>query len=141
MEISLVVSLVGIGLFLILIELFLIPGTTVVGFIGFFASLVGIYFGYRYFGVAIGTGIAIGSIMVAAFGFHWAIKIGAWKLFSLKENVEGSTTNIDENLSIGDLGVTTSALRPSGEALFGNDTSEVTSYGEFIESETPIKNY
>ena len=139
MEVSIVATCVGVGLLLILIELFLIPGTTVVGFFGFFVSLTGIFFGYRFYGNTIGSGIAVSTLIIASLSFYWAIKIGAWKLFSLKDDITGKTTNIDENLKVGDIGTTTSALRPSGEAVFGSYTSEVTSYGAFVESGTSVK--
>ena len=45
-----VLTLLVVGLVLVIIELIFIPGTTVVGILGFIFSLVGVYLGFSYFG-------------------------------------------------------------------------------------------
>jgi membrane-bound serine protease (ClpP class) len=46
-----------------------------------------------------------------------------------------------ERVSVGDLGVSLSALRPGGKAQFGEDVLDVSTEGEFIDADQPIRVY
>lgn len=134
-----VISLVVIGLALILIEFIFIPGTTVIGFLGFGVSAIGIYFGYDYFGMKTGSIILGTSTVITGVGIWLSIKFKFWKLFSLKEEITGKVNpRASEDLLPGATGISTSALRPSGQAEFNNKLYEVTSHGEFIDPKTNL---
>ena len=139
MEWITVISLLVLGLGLILLEFILIPGTTVIGFIGFAMALFGVYFGYDYFGTATGTYLLIGSTLVTGVGLYIAIKKKAWKRFSLEDEVTGKVNLTNTSLSVGDTGKTISVLRPSGEVLFGHQSVEVSTLGGFVDPNTEVK--
>lgn len=55
---------------------------------------------------------------------------------------ETTTLPLDENvhgLSVGDVGIAGSALRPSGKAQFGNNCVDVLTEGAFVNSETNVR--
>lgn len=127
-----ILALLLLGVVIILVEFFFVPGTTIVGFVGFTLSLVAIYFGYRDLGIFYGSVLLGGSVLFLGVGLYISIKQQTWKLFALNENVEGKLKKRTLKVSVDDEGVTVSALRPSGEAMFGDDMLEVHSQGGFI---------
>lgn len=140
MEWITVIALILVGVVLIVVEIIFIPGTTVVGIIGFFMTLAGIAMSFKFFGTQAGwitlgvTGVFSGLIM------FWALRSKAWERFSLKTAMdgkvnEGALTGLRE----GEEGVAVSSLRPRGKADIGGKLYEVTTRGNFLDSGTRIK--
>ena len=132
MSILSILALLLLGVIIILIELFLVPGTTIVGFIGFALCLLSLYFGFRDLGMMYGTVLLVGSLVFLGSALYWSIRKQTWKKFALNKSVNGRLKKRTLNVSEGDEGIATSALRPSGEALFGDEIVEVHSQGGFI---------
>ncbi len=132
MSILSILALLLLGVIIILIELFLVPGTTIVGFIGFALCLLALYFGFRDLGMMYGTVLLVGSLVFLGSALYWSIRKQTWKKFALNKSVNGRLKKRTLNVSVGDEGIATSALRPSGEALFGDEIVEVHSQGGFI---------
>ena len=140
MEWLTVILFILIGVVLIVLEIIIIPGTTIVGIIGLILSVVGIVLGFHYFGANTGwmllgvTGVLSGGM------FYWALRSDLWKKFSLKNSLEGRVNEgMLDHLAVGQKGVTTSALRPMGKAELNGHLVEVSSRGNFIPAGTPIK--
>ena len=130
--------LLGIGL--IVIEIIFVPGTTVVGFLGFGLGGYGIYLGYDYFGNTTGHIVLGTSVLLTFVSIFYSFKSEAWKKFANKSVIyskvnEGLTKNLNE----GDLGETTSSLRPIGKGIFNDKEYEVTSRGNFIAEKQAIR--
>ena len=139
MEIVYVVVLIGLGLGLILVEFVWIPGTTVVGFVGFFMSLAGVYLGYRYFGTTTGHCVLGGVTVFVGLSLWIAIKTKAWKRFALSKQITGRVKLVgQEYLQFGQEGTTTSALRPSGHVEFNDKVFEVSTLGGFIDAGSKV---
>ncbi|WP_020527411.1 NfeD family protein [Flexithrix dorotheae] len=128
-----VLSLVSFGLLLLILELIFIPGTTVVGLIGLISLGFGVYFGYDYFGSAVGSAILGGSSLIFFTGVYISFRTGVWGKFALKNILSSKVNEDEEPLVIGDVGVAISALRPSGKAEFKNIIREVSSQGNYID--------
>jgi membrane-bound ClpP family serine protease len=138
MSVFSILALLLLGVVIILIEFFLIPGTTIVGFVGFAIKLVAVYFGFSNLGMFYGSVLLCGSSLVLGGAMYWAIKKQTWKLFALNKSVEGKLKKRTLNVSIGDEGIAISSIRPSGEALFKEEVLEVHSQGGFIEVNSKI---
>lgn len=134
-----VLLLLGLGLVLLLIELLFIPGTTFVGLAGLLVLIFGIVLSYRYFGSATGNAVLIGTAVVAIVGTVYSIRSGAWERFALKGQSEGRFNDGPFTLAAGDVGETTSVLRPIGKAEFANKLYEVRTLGNYVESGTKVK--
>ena len=65
MEWTIVVSLVAIGLLLLLVEILFVPGTTLVGLVGFIVLGIGVGFSFSYFGKETGW-LTLGTTAVIA---------------------------------------------------------------------------
>lgn len=134
-----VISLVIFGLFLLVLELVFLPGTTVVGFVGLLSSGYGIFLGYDYFGSATGSIILGVSTVVALLAFYQSFRSGIWKKFALSQMISSKVNEDDEPLIIGDVGRALSALRPFGTAQFGEQIREVQSLGLYIDKGSNVR--
>jgi membrane-bound ClpP family serine protease len=133
-------ALILIGIGLIIIEIIFVPGTTIVGILGFAMSGYGIYLGYDYFGNTTGHIVLTSSVILAFVCIFYSFKSGAWKKFANKSAIK---SKVNEGLTIdlkeGDLGQSTSSLKPIGKGIFNDKEYEVTSQGNFITEKQPIK--
>lgn len=135
-----VISLIFFGLLLVVAEIIFVPGTTVVGIIGFIFLIIGIGFSFSYFGAETGW-ITVGSTAVASgLVLYVAFKANVWKRFSLKSAITSKVNEGEvEQLLIGTEGVAISALRPVGKAELDNKQYEVKTMGEYLDSGRRIR--
>jgi membrane-bound ClpP family serine protease len=135
-----VISLIIFGLFLLIAEIIFVPGTTVVGIIGFLFLFFGVGLSFRYFGMETGwttvgiTAVASGAIL------YYAFKANVWSKFSLKGTINSKVNEGEVNaVSVGMEGRTISALRPVGKAELNNKHYEVKTLGEYLDSGCRVK--
>lgn len=135
-----VISLILFGLALLIAEVIFVPGTTLVGLVGFAFLIVGVSLSFSYFGREAGW-VTVGSTaVVSGVLFYFAFKSNVWSKFSLKSS-NGSKVNEGEldGLSAGEEGVAVSALRPVGKAELKNKSFEVRTLGAYVDSGTKIR--
>src|ERR1043165_7900785 len=117
MEWMIVISLLLIGLALVIVEVIFVPGTTIVGVVGFVLMVAGVGLSFRYFGSSIGWLTAAASSVGAGLSLYFSFKAGVWERFSLKETIDGKVNEGEmASLKTGVEGITLSALRPFGKA-------------------------
>ena len=139
MEWLTIIGLMLFGTFLIVAEIIFVPGTTVVGILGFIFSAYCIYLGYDYFGPTTGTLILIGGAILNVLALVLAFKGKSWERFSLKGTMEGRfNEEMKHDIKIGDRGRSISSLKPVGKALFGEIEMEVSSNGGFVNENIEI---
>jgi membrane-bound ClpP family serine protease len=135
-----IIALLLTGLALIIIELIFIPGTTIVGLLGFIFSAVGIVITFRHFGSNIGYYVLLGTLVISLVALFYSFRSGSWSKFSLKTSMENKVNEgILASLHIGDEGKTISTLRPIGKAEFENKQYEVKTTGDYVENGTRIR--
>jgi membrane-bound ClpP family serine protease len=140
MEWIMVASLVLIGLTLIVVEIIFVPGTTLVGVVGFVFMLVGVGLSFRYFGNSGGWMTAGVSVLAAGLALYFSFKAGVWERFSLKTTIDSKVNEgLVESIAAGTEGVALSALRPSGKAELDEKTYEVRTMGNYLEAGTRIR--
>jgi membrane-bound ClpP family serine protease len=139
MTLSIVASFVILGLLLLLIEIFIVPGF-IVGIVGFVMVVVGVYYTYNDHGKFYANILLALIAVVMTIVVVYAFRNGAWDMFSNKETISGKANDIQElEIKIGDTGKTISALRPSGIADINNQRVEVHSEGSFIPSGAEVQ--
>src|SRR3954463_13998889 len=117
MEWFVVLSLIAMGLVLMVVEIIFVPGTTVVGFLGFGLIIFGIILSFNYFGDSTGWIVFGGTAVASAILFIWTFRSKPWRLFSLKTTIQSKVNeHLFDDLNPGEEGITTSALRPVGKA-------------------------
>lgn len=135
----LIIVLITLGLLFLLLEILIIPGTTLAGIVGFGLVFVGLWQAYASKGIVEGH-ITLGvTLVVTVVALYFSFKSGTWKRMALKSTITGKMDQLDGlNIKEGDTGTTVSRLAPSGKALINNDIIEVHTYGEFIDHEKEI---
>lgn len=133
-------SLIFLGIALIIVEILFVPGTTVVGILGFVSGVIGVYLSFEYFGSTVGWWTFGGTLVAFAISLYLGFKGNTWDRFSLKDTSLGKFNDgYTSKLQIAERGKTISALRPIGKAEFNNKEYEVRSYGNYIDSSTEVE--
>jgi membrane-bound ClpP family serine protease len=140
MEWLVVLSLLGVGLLLLVVEVIFIPGTSIAGIIGFGLMIAGLVLSFNYFGDQTAWIITGSTTIISGILFFWTFHTKPWKQFALKSTI---TSKVNEGafqgLEIGSEGVALSTLRPRGNAEFGSKIVEVSTLGSFIDAGVKIK--
>jgi membrane-bound ClpP family serine protease len=135
-----IILLIGIGLVLIVVELIFVPGVTIVGILGFILVAVGVWIGYAALGTTTGHMILAASVLVGGLALFYSFRSEAWSRFALKDVI---TSRVNEEnphlLEVGEEGMTISALRPQGTAIFKERQHEVQTIGTFLSPNTPVR--
>lgn len=140
MEWLIIIGLMLFGTFLLVAEVIFVPGTTIVGILGFIFSAYCIYLGYDYFGPTTGTLILIGGAVLNFVALVLAFKGKSWERFSLKSSMTGKVNDdFQHDLKVGDKGISISSIKPIGKAMFGNDEIEVRSNGGYLNENIEIE--
>lgn len=140
MEWTIVLSLIITGLALLLVEILFIPGTTLVGLIGFACLIIGIWLSFHYFSSTVGWILSGATTVVSVVAIYFSFRSGLWNPFALREISHSKVNeNLTHALSIGMEGKTTSTLRPVGNASFLGQIVEVRSFGDYILPNTKIR--
>lgn len=135
-----VVSLILFGLFLIIAEIIFVPGTTLVGILGFIFLMLGVALSFSYFGSETGwTTVGI-SAVASGLIFYYSFKANIWGRFSLKSSIQSKVNEGDlDSLIVGTEGIAVSALRPVGKATLGEKMYEVKTLGEYLDSGSRVR--
>lgn len=133
-------SLILFGLILIVAEIIFVPGTTLVGIVGFLFLAVGVGLSFRYFGSETGWTIVGISGAISGLVFYYSFKANVWGRFSLKSS---SNSKVNEGemaaVTVGIEGVAVSALRPMGKADLNGKMYEVKTLGEYADAGTRVR--
>jgi len=135
-----VISLILFGLFLIIAEIIFVPGTTLVGILGFIFLLLGVGLSFNYFGSETGWTIVGVSAVVSGLIVYYSFKANIWGRFSLKSSIKSKVNEGEVDLlTVGTEGLTVSALRPVGKATLGEKMYEVKTLGEYLDSGSRVR--
>jgi membrane-bound ClpP family serine protease len=135
-----VISLILFGLFLIIAEIIFVPGTTLVGILGFIFLLLGVGLSFNYFGSETGWTTVGVSAVVSGLIVYYSFKANIWGRFSLKSSIKSKVNEGEvDSLTVGTEGLTVSALRPIGKATLGEKMYEVKTLGEYLDSGSRVR--
>src|SRR4051812_18239423 len=106
-----VVSLILFGLVLVIAEIIFVPGTTIVGLIGFIFMVIGVGLSFSYFGGEVGWSAVGGTGVISGVLLYLSFKSNLWGRFALKSSSGGKLNEGEmDQLAPGLEGVTVSAL-------------------------------
>ncbi|MCB2409178.1 NfeD family protein [Hymenobacter lucidus] len=128
------------GLLFLVAEVLFIPGTTLVGLVGFALLAAGIWFGYRDLGSTAGHVTLVTAAVLAGIIIYIGLRPKNMQRFALTEVNNTSVWDVRRSdIEPGSVGRTLSALRPAGTALFDGDRREVVTRGEFLAAGTVVR--
>ena len=137
-DIAIIVFVMAAAIVLILAEIFLLPGITIAGIGGALFAIGGIAYAYSI-SATTGNITTVSSIVIFGTVFFWMLRSNSFNRVALKKNIESTVASPrDENLHVGDEGITLSRLAPIGKARFNNITVEAKSLNDFIDENTPV---
>lgn len=140
MALWIILSILLIGLILIFLEIFLIPGTTLFGILGGVAVVVGVILVYTYYGSKWGHISVLISVVLVGVAIGAGFKLIQSNTMAMKAEITGKVNVLDkEKFAVGEKGTTVSELRPNGKALLNGNKLEVYSFGDYIARDTEIE--
>lgn len=135
----LIAVIVLVGFLFLLLEILVLPGTNVAGFIGFILIAIGVWQAYMIYGKLAGTLTLAGSVIFSVVALYYSLKSGTWDRASLKKKIDGKVNVIDtNNIHVGDEGKAVSRLVPMGKAMINGQYCEVQSKQGYIDQGSQI---
>lgn len=137
MELLIPIALIALGLALIAVEVYLVPGINVFGIVGLVLMVFAVGFMFTESGFLGGTLTLIGAVGACGLMF-WAMwQSGAWERFvlstSLGQGDGHDNRDADQRSSyLGREGLAITPLRPTGVVEIDGNRIEVATEGEFV---------
>lgn len=134
-----IVLLLLLGLLFLILEILVLPGTTVLGFAGGILMLIGVWVSFSLYGLTTGLYVFGGSSVVTIAAVLLAFRAGTWNRFTLHKKLTGQVNTFNQEvLPVGSNGIAISRLAPMGKGEFDGVYYEVTTNGEFVDATTKI---
>lgn len=135
-----IVLLILLGLFLLILEFFVLPGITFAGLGGVLFIGIGIFMAYQQFGTTGGNITLIATLGVTTFAIVWSLRSGTWNKLMLNTSVDSKVeVKQDDDIKVGDIGVAITRLNPVGKASINNILIEAHCPGEFVDENTTLE--
>lgn len=134
-----IVGLIVFGIIFLLLEILVVPGTTVVGFVGAGMMVAAVVISFGNYGIQAGIITLAGSLVGSALAIALALKSNTWKKAMLGAEIDGRVNVIEpEKVKAGDEGIAITRLNPMGKAMINDEYYEVTSKDNLIDEATPL---
>ncbi|MDX1741290.1 MAG: NfeD family protein [Rhodothermales bacterium] len=138
------IALILVGLVLILVEVYMIPGFNVIGILGIIMIIVAVGYAFAESGwtggfmALAGSGAAVGGL------FWFLYSSGAWDRFVLTAELASGASDGQEDREqrtryLGRFGTALTPLRPSGVIEIDGTRLEVSTEGEFIAAGSKVR--
>jgi len=139
MEIAVVIILLLVGVILLLVEMFLIPGLSIAGIGGVIFLGGAIYYAYNFIGVEAGHLTLIGGLLMMVIAVWIFIRSKALEKMSLKTEIDSKNDPLKGvEVKAGDVGVTSSRLAPMGKIKVNGHIVEAKATDDFIDENTEV---
>lgn len=136
---TIIAILIIVGVIFVVLEILVIPGTHIVGILGFIMEVIGIWQTYVVYGSPAGHWVLAGTVVISLILLWLSLRANTWHHFMLHSNIDGRANIIKEDsVKVGDVGRSVSRIVPTGKALINDDYFEVCSSGEFIDPDNEI---
>ncbi len=132
MEWYIAAALLVSGIMLLIIEIYLIPGTYFFAFLGAVSLFGGVVYAYLYLGVLEGTLLLIGTLIGIGFFIFMLTKSGAINKFVLGDEDSIGNDNRELEYLLGKKGKAITPLRTSGTIIIENEKYDAVSDGAFL---------
>jgi membrane-bound ClpP family serine protease len=139
MEIAVVIILLLVGIILLLVEMFLIPGLSIAGIGGVIFLGGAIYYAYAFIGVEAGHLALIGGFLMMVIAVWIFIRSKALERMSLKTEIDSKNDPLKGvDVKVGDVAVTSSRLAPMGKIKINSHIIEAKATDDFIDENTEV---
>ncbi len=144
MELLIPILLVLVGLGLIAVEVYVVPGLGAVGIGGGVAIVAGIVYAFVVAGMTGGILTTLGSVGAGAGLFYFLWQTGAWDRFVLAADLRRDTDadareHDTRSRYLGRDAIAVTPLRPGGIVEIDGERVEVQTEGEFIAAGSTVR--
>ena len=134
------VGLVIVGILLMLVELLLVPGVGVAGFLGLASLVAACWYTFACIGYSGGWWVTVFVLAMLVVMTVVVLRNRTWKRFELKTEVNSRVNEESSLVNPGDKGVAQTRLAPMGTGRFGAVSCEVkSSDNSMIAAGTPLE--
>ncbi len=137
----LIIALVLIGVLLLVAELVLLPGISVAGVGALLAFGVAIFYAFFEYGVLWGVVTLTVTVVLAVIAVFVSLRSNTWQRLSLKTTIDSASTPTPQqnNIRMGQVGITLTRLAPMGKVRIGEVTVEAKAVDDFIDPKQPVE--
>ena len=135
-----VVTLLVLGVVLMLVEMLLVPGVGIAGFLSLGSLGVACWYAFTAISSTAGWWTTLAAVLLLGVMIFFALRAKTWRRFELKTEMTSRTGTEAENVHVGDRGVAYTRLAPLGTGRFGSLSCEVKSYdNQMVAAGTPLE--
>ena len=135
-----VVSLLILGIILMLVEMLLIPGIGLAGFLSLGSLAVACWYAFSAISTSAGWWTTFAAMVLLGVMTFFILRAKTWRRFELKTEVTSQTGTESSLVHPGDRGIAYTRLAPMGTGRFDAVSCEVKSFdNKMIAAGTPIE--
>lgn len=135
-----VASLIFVGIIFMLVEILLIPGVGIAGFVSVGSFITACWYAFTYMGKTAGIVVTVASSIILIALMIIILRKKTWKRWELATEIDSKVNGEGDELKVGDKGTTLTRLAPMGTARFGETVVEVKSEtNEMIPAQTEVE--
>ena len=133
-----IILLIVLGLLFLVAELVLLPGVSIGAILALVCYGSSIYLALRDYGTVAGVVVILLLSLVATI---ISLRAKTWQRFSLKQRVDSSSmpSTPDQELQVGDRGMTLSRLSPMGTVEVGGKVYEAKSLTAYVDPRREVE--
>lgn len=141
MDLIFIILLILFGLLFLVAEIVLLPGVSIGALLSLVCYGSAIYMAFRDYGVLGGIVVFVIIVLLSVIASVISLRTKTWQRFSLKAKVTSSSMHMpaEQNVKIGDRGMTLSRLSPMGTVEIDGKTFEAKSQGAYVDPRTEIE--
>ncbi|GAP73468.1 hypothetical protein SAMD00024442_93_2 [Candidatus Symbiothrix dinenymphae] len=140
MDLLIVIVLCLLGIALIVIEVFLVPGTTFVGLTGIAACIWGVYHAFERLGTNTGIFFLVLNVAVVCAAVVYFLRSKTLDNIELKTEIDSTVAGKEaHNIAVGNTGKAVSRLNPMGKVRVNGITMEGKSASDFIDEGSDVE--
>ncbi|MDR3327876.1 MAG: hypothetical protein LBT04_07140 [Prevotellaceae bacterium] len=139
MNTALIVLFVTVGIMLLLLEIFFLPGLTISGIAGALFIGAAVWITFATYGSTTGLYTTFGIVVLFVLSLWIFIKAGVLEKAALKTEINSTVETEITKIKAGQTGIALSRLAPIGNAEIEGITIEVKSIDGFIDQNSEIE--
>ena len=135
-----VVTLLVLGVVLMLVEMLLVPGVGIAGFLSLGSLGVACWYAFTAISSAAGWWTTLAAVLLLGVMVFFALRAKTWQRFELKTEMTSQMGTEAADVHVGDRGIAYTRLAPLGTGRFGSVSCEVKSYDNtMVAAGTPLE--
>ncbi|WP_418450262.1 NfeD family protein [Alistipes sp.] len=136
-----IILLILFGVLFLVAEIVLLPGISIGGILALVCYGSSIYMAFRDYGPLTGAVVTVAILVLSAGATIVSLRAKTWQRFSLKQQIDSSSmrTPEEDNVRIGDRGVTLSRLSPMGKVDIGGRIYEAKSLDRYVDPRSEVE--